>query len=89
MSKANISESVILIFRSFARMHEIRSKTMNMLHQTPWLLEQVEMFIKLYPNNVRLSDKVDQLYTALLRAITASIQWFGHGTCSSSQSVSK
>ena len=54
---------------------------MDMLGDAPELLEQVEMFIKLYPYDVRLGDRVDQLYTALLRAILAAIQWLGRSTC--------
>lgn len=71
--------AVKLIFRATASMADVRKKVLDTLAASPELLEQTEMFLKMYSGDRRLNERAVQLYVALLLTIEAVIKWLNHG----------
>lgn len=72
---------IILIFNAFKRMSEIRQRVVGKLGEAAQLLEQVEDFVRLYPDDQKLNECAIKLYIALLVAVEGIIKWFDHRTC--------
>ena len=71
----------MLILKACQKMQDVREKVMDVLGDAPKLLEEMECFISLYPNDQKLNAKVHRLYVALLLSIEGIVEWLGHRIC--------
>ena len=62
-------------------MSDVREKVMERLGDAPQLLEQVESFVRLYPEDQKLNESAIKLYISLLVAVEGIIKWFDHRSC--------
>lgn len=81
--KSDSQLSIVLLFKAFARVHDVRVRVMDTLGEYPDLLDSVERLLKLYPDDERLEHKAISLYNALLICIEGMIVWFETRICKS------
>lgn len=75
------SASAKLLLNACKRMADIREKIMEALGDSADLLEQVELFVSIFPKDQKLNERAVQLYIALLVTLEGCMVWFGHGPC--------